>query len=887
MGIRSKTIIAIVGVILTISGCYYYYFIQKRDENRHLLIDCKKDLVTTIVTTLTKEIDTRYNARIKSFANYQTEIIENFAARDREQLYRRTLPVYELLRRENQYFDHINFILPDQTVFLRMHDPDSYGDEEQGSCLVMSELQGEGNDAVSGFVYGNCGLLYRVVHPVHYHGKFIGNVLFGVRMGAFIQNIRQGHAMHTALALQAEVAAQSGGVQHPGVASGKYIIYDFDDPFFRDSRDATRLTGEEQEIIHENQVHYVFPSYIIRDTRGEEIGRILQSLELTPIVDSYRSDIVRLFIITFTVLVVASLILYLAFSKLYGQLVALNDMLAQKNQDLTAASERLEEEVAARTSELAKANEKLQEEIDLRHEANQSLSRSIEEWQSTFDAIADPVTILDRNLEIVIANRAAHEMLSRDDQEIVGRTCHELFAGSPNRCPSCPANDVFTKGIHKEYEVEHDFLGKSLMVSCSPIYDGSEIMGYVHTAKDITQEKILKKQLSQAQKMEAIATLAGGIAHDFNNILGAILGNADLLLFRLTSKGPDQKQVRPELKIEDVEAHVQAIKKAGNRAKDLVGQILAFSRQGKAQRQNAIITPVIKEAVKLLRASLPANIEINAALDSAICHIYADLTQVHQVFMNLCTNAAQAMPEGGILNVSLKVFEAGAEDKKRYPDIKPGRYVALAVEDTGHGMTHEVMERIFDPFFTTRDVGEGTGMGLAVIHGIISSHDGVLDVRSQVNVGSTFTVFFPCVNEQQDGGEDIILGMPRGSEKILFVDDEEDIVRMTSRMLEYLGYTVYPAGSADQALAMLGQESFEVDLVITDYSMPGISGIEMAKKVGTLRPGLPVMLCSGFSESTVFDEDARRVVRKFMSKPLDMKKLAFAIREILPAPAEK
>jgi CheY-like chemotaxis protein len=200
-------------------------------------------------------------------------------------------------------------------------------------------------------------------------------------------------------------------------------------------------------------------------------------------------------------------------------------------------------------------------------------------------------------------------------------------------------------------------------------------------------------------------------------------------------------------------------------------------------------------------------------------------------------------------------------------------------------MTPEVLERIFDPFFTTRDVGVGTGMGLAVIHGIISSHDGILDVKSQVGEGSTFTVFFPCVNVGGEAAQDIILGMPRGSEKILFVDDEEDIVRMSSRMLEYLGYTVYPATSGDQALTLLGREDFAVDLLITDYSMPGISGVQLAKEVGRLRPFLPVMLCSGFSESVVIEEGAKKVVRTFMSKPLDMKKLAVAIREILPVPA--
>ncbi|MCF6239516.1 MAG: ATP-binding protein, partial [Candidatus Marinimicrobia bacterium] len=567
--------------------------------------------------------------------------------------------------------------------------------------------------------------------------------------------------------------------------------------------------------------------------------------DLADILGLHRNDLIVLVFITLMVLILTTLILYRAFSKLYGKMVVLNRELNQKNEELQKAARRLEDDVATRTAELAEANTLLHGEIEQRHEAYQSLARSLEEWQNTFDAIADPVTILDKDLKITSANRAAQKLLSLGgDNEIIGRTCYELFAGATSRCSSCPAEDVFTKGIQQDYEIEHEYLGKHLMASCAPIFVGGTIIGYVHTAKDVTREKTLKKQLAQAQKMEAIATLAGGIAHDFNNILGAILGNADLMLFRLSGNKSTGKQSKPELNLEDVEDHVQAIKKAGYRAKELVSQILAFSRQGKTQRQNAVITPVIKEAVKLLRSSLPANIDIAVDLAPDLCHIFADLTQIHQVFMNLCTNAAQAMDEkGGTLTLSVKVIKAGPDECRKYKDLKPGRYIALAVEDTGHGMTPGIMERMFDPFFTTRDVGEGTGMGLAVIHGIITFHDGILDVKSTVDKGSVFTALFPCVNVNDSGGEDVILGIPRGNEKLLFVDDEEDIVRMTSRMLEYLGYTVYSAQSADEALTMLKSDTFEVDLVITDYSMPGISGIDLAEEISMIQPGLPVMLC--------------------------------------------
>ncbi|MCL7488591.1 MAG: ATP-binding protein [Desulfobulbaceae bacterium] len=883
LGVRSKTIIAIVAVILTISASYFFFFVKQRDQNRELVIQCKKELVSELIASMTRELNEQYSSRIRSFAQRYENIIEHFAAGEREQLYAATLPIYRLLQNENPHFDHINFILPDNTVFLRMNEPEQYGDEERFTCSVYSDISSMPEQGINGFVYGDCGLLYRVVQPIFHRDQFIGSVLFGVRMDSFVDDIRDNLDMHTALALRRDLVDEGSRDDH-GVVSGAYLIQYFDDPFFAEKAagiDMT-LTGEEQSFVHDGAVHFVFPSYFIRDREGREIGRILQGIDLTTIVKSYNEDITRLSLITVSVLVLASLILYLAFSKLLGEFVALNRKLEQKNRELVEAGQQLEEQVLKRTAELGEANARLIQEIEERQEANLSLVRSIEEWQSTFDAITDPVTILDTDLEVVIANRAAHDMLSRDDREIVGRTCYELFAGRSEPCKLCPASDVFATGVDNEYEVEHEFLGKSLLVSCSPILDRGEVTGYIYTAKDITQEKILKKQLSQAQKMEAIATLAGGIAHDFNNILGAILGNADLLLYRLSSPVAAEGQKIQALSPEDIATHIAAIKKAGNRAKELVSQILAFSRQSKTQRQNVLITPVIKEGVKLLRSSLAANIEIISSIEPEPCHINADLSQIHQVFMNLCTNAAQAMAaKGGVLEISLRNFKADSSTRKKYPDVGPGKYLVLTVKDTGHGMPPEILERIFDPFFTTRDVGEGTGMGLSVIHGIITSHDGVLDVKSEVDVGSEFTVFFPCTDDERGIADDPVLGVPRGREKILFVDDEFDIVKMTTSMLQYLGYTVLSATSGEKALEMLQGEAADVDLLICDYSMPGISGTDLAAEIINIRQDLPVILCSGFSESVVLDENTKRVIRKFMSKPLDMKKLAVVIREVL------
>ena len=508
-----------------------------------------------------------------------------------------------------------------------------------------------------------------------------------------------------------------------------------------------------------------------------------------------------------------------------------------------------------------------------------------EEWRLTFDAILDPVVILDQNLFIIKSNRAAIDLLSADGTSIEGKTCHQLFAGIESLCRLCPVLTVRREQKPVRQEIYHRFLGRTFSISCSPIIRDQEIVGYVYTAKDISHQRNLEKRLIHAYKLEAIATLAGGIAHDFNNILGAVLGNADLLLYRLpTKKTADTLTIGPPVTPEEIVEHVQAIKRAGNRARDLVSQILAFSRQSSNQRQNLLLGPVVKEACRLLRASLPATIELKISVANDLGMIHADPVQIQQVLMNLCTNAAQAIDSrtGGIIEISLREIESGKGEELRYHKLTPGRYIVLTVKDTGKGIPAEMLERIFDPFFTTRDVGEGSGMGLAVLHGIIVSHDGVIDVQSEVGKGTVFTVFFPRVQDKEQAHEDQVDTLPQGSETILFVDDEEDIVQMRTRMLTYLGYRVLPATSPEQALAYLDNESERIDLLVTDHTMPRMTGLQLAVEVHARRSNLPVILCSGYSEAVTPEEAHEAGVTRFLAKPVDMRMLSMTIREILP-----
>ncbi len=402
--------------------------------------------------------------------------------------------------------------------------------------------------------------------------------------------------------------------------------------------------------------------------------------------------------------------------------------------------------------------------------------------------------------------------------------------------------------------------------------------------RDITEQKraerekaVLQEQLQQAQKMEAIGTLAGGIAHDFNNILAAILGYAELAGLDI----PEVSKARYNLQ--------QSIKSA-HRAKDLVNQILAFSRQGMQERKPMDIKPIVKEALKFLRASLPTTIEIRQEIEEDPGTIEADPTQVYQVLMNLCTNAAHAMSDhGGVLEVLLNKVDLDGGISSPSMGLEPGPFLRLRVSDTGHGIPPEILPRIFDPYFTTKEVGKGTGLGLAVVNGIVKSYGGGIAVSSEVGKGSTFDIYFPRVESPISVlGSGKVEPLPLGGhERALFVDDEAAIVEIGKSHLEYLGYEVVARTSSVEALEVFKESPERFDLVITDMTMPNMTGDKLAQEILEIRPGIPIILCTGFSES-ISEEKAKSLgIREFVMKPLVMKDLAQAVRRALESRKKK
>jgi len=403
-----------------------------------------------------------------------------------------------------------------------------------------------------------------------------------------------------------------------------------------------------------------------------------------------------------------------------------------------------------------------------------------------------------------------------------------------------------------------------------PLIDkGNRISGIQGIIEDITEQKKLEKELREAQKLEAIGRLAGGIAHDFNNILMSITGYTDLILIEIS---PDSKS----------NFYLKQIIKASCRARELVKEILTFGRKTRLTRKLVKFNPLAKDALKLIRASYP-HIQVKEKIDEEPLIVMSDPTQMHRVVMNLCTNACQSMKDrGGILELNLTGVIIDNKTETLCQKLKEGSYVKLTVRDRGCGIPKEHMEYIFEPYFTTKGTGEGTGLGLAVVHGIVKTFGGEITVESEEGKGSIFSIYLPRVEcEMPEERETESPPLQEGKERILFVDDEEDLIYLAKMRLEKFGYKVMIKNSSTDALNTFQTDPYRFDVVVTDQTMPSMTGSDLARRILAIRPDIPIILCTGFSD-TINPEKAREIgIKKFIMKPFDVEDIANSIRSVL------
>ncbi len=457
------------------------------------------------------------------------------------------------------------------------------------------------------------------------------------------------------------------------------------------------------------------------------------------------------------------------------------------------------------------------------------------------------------------------DLLFEESRPALQNVLTEVLAGNPDPGP-----------------VEYRIRGKSgrefwVLVNSTFYFEEGVPKRATAVVHDITERKRTEKerarleaQLRQAQKMEAIGTLAGGIAHDFNNILSAIVGYTEMAEVDLPEGSVSKRNLRRVLD-------------ASNRAKDLVNRILAFSRQTEHEAKPMRVDLVVKEVLKMLRSSLPTSIELGSSIAPDLPATIGDPTQVYQVLMNLCTNAAQAIEdEHGTIEVTVDEVQIDHDHTAGIGDLPPGPYVRLHIADTGAGMSAEVQERIFNPYFTTKEAGKGTGLGLAVVYGIVQECGGGIVVDSEPGQGTTFTVYFPATDQEEslplETERDLL---PLGQERILFVDDERPITELVKQYLDRLGYVVTTRQSSPEALELFRGDPRAFDLVVTDMTMPAMTGDELAEELLAIRPDLPIILCTGYSHR-ISEAKAREIgIRAFLMKPLTQQELARTVRRIL------
>ncbi len=513
--------------------------------------------------------------------------------------------------------------------------------------------------------------------------------------------------------------------------------------------------------------------------------------------------------------------------------------------------------------------------------AEQERITSEQRFRAIVEDQTDFICRFTRKGRVTFANNAICRFFEKDPNTIIGKKFNEFL----------PKNDSMTlKSLVQNLTPEapvHTHENKGKLPSGMEYWgqwtnhgifdDGGNLIEIQAVGKDITRKRQLEEQLQQSHKMEAVGTLAGGIAHDFNNILGIILGSTELMRYKLPESNLAAK-------------YIDEIITACMRAKELVGQLLTFSRKSVDIKTVINLSAIVKESLKLLRSTIPANIEFISDIKPAPLMIEANATQIHQVMINLCTNAADAMSDtGGSLNISLEAIRLKTSQRIipgtrtiAFPaELPKGNYAKLTLSDTGQGITPGKLGRIFDPYFTTKAMGKGTGLGLSVALGIIQNHNGSIRVTTIKDQGTTFEVLFPSTKKVARPTGSLTQNLPGGEEQILVIDDEASMVMVTKKRLEKLGYNVHGITDSGKALELFKTDPERFDLILTDMAMPGMTGGQLAKEMLAVNPDVRIIICTGYSEMISEKKAAAIGIRRYINKPMEIKHLALSVREVL------
>lgn len=554
---------------------------------------------------------------------------------------------------------------------------------------------------------------------------------------------------------------------------------------------------------------------------------------------------------------------------------AFNTMAAQRQHaeaGLHSANATLETRVAERTAALTQAYETVQQQLRERQEAERALRVSEALYKASFDYAYDLIYVTNVAGELLAINPAVEAITGYLPAEVLGRRLNDLIA--PERLEEARQlrERIRTGNPLTGYEVvilSKDGRLVTLEVNSQLLRQAGEPVVIYSIARDVSERQRLEAQVRHQQRLDSLGTMASGIAHDFNNFLSAILGYADLALLDLP---PDSAAAQA----------LQQVLTAGQRARDLVQQILTFSRKATPIRQPVVLHTIVQEVLTLLRASLPTTVTITQVCEQERDSILADKTQLHQVLLNLCLNAIQAMHDtGGVLDVRQERIMVDTAWAAREESLQPGMYLRLSIRDTGCGMTPQVISHIFEPFFTTKAPGQGTGMGLSVVHGIVTSHKGAITVNSTLGQGTTFRLYLPYAEAAEDSTAPATLASRPGQARVLCVDDDDILVALWNAMLTRQGYHVTACTDSVEALRLFREAPENYDIVVTDQRMPGLTGDALIRALRQLRPTLPIVLCTGVRHMLLPQQIQALDSTVFLQKPVDSDELARAIQQAL------
>lgn len=665
----------------------------------------------------------------------------------------------------------------------------------------------------------------------------------------------------------------------PSLDSG-YVYDDNGDLFAAfertDGTSAPRLSDVTEKAIFEGVFLHTYEPIIYNNQKYGTIYLRLSTSGLDQTIREYALVTITIIIALIGISYLLALKLQEVISKPILELADVTDKISTEEDYSLRAQKHSDDEIGL----LYDRFNKMLEQIDTR---DKELRNSSERFRALLETASESIVVVNEKGSIVIVNVRTEELFGYSRKELLGQSLEMLlpehireihpdhfnsYCSDPRSRPMGDGLDVFA--LHKD--------GTEIPVEISLSYiraeNGILIMSFITditNRKQAEEERIrLARQLQRSQKLETIGTLTGGIAHDFNNILTPIMGYAEMARRKLV---PSSNHLAPML---------DNILKAAQRAKELVYQILLFSKQVENERKPVRIQLLVIEAIKLVRASIPVTVEIRQQIESSCHPVLADATQIHQVIINLCTNAWQAMEEkGGTLTIELKQAEVDAAIEELHPNLCEGEYLLLSVTDTGNGMDDATLNRIFEPFFTTKTVDKGTGMGLSVVHGIVRSHNGDILVSSELGGGSTFDVYLPITRTEQNTATEGAKEIKMGQESLLIVDDENAVIGMLKEMLEQLGYRIDAQTSSIEAVKVFRQHPDKYDLVISDFTMPSMTGLELSRQLQEIRSGIPFMLMTGRVDMLTDDTIKEFGIKKVIGKPILTQELASAIREVL------